>query len=154
MVVDAQNVAREILEVVPTLMRTIRLEMRSRRRPDLSVVQFRALVYLDLYPGASLSALAEHLGLTLPTVSQMINYLVEKGVVTRQESPVDRRRVMLSLTTQGKSLLDKSFAGTQTYLAKILSKLGRDDIGAIHQAMLLLGDVFQQSQATGSKGSD
>jgi DNA-binding MarR family transcriptional regulator len=139
---DADGIAREILETIPAVMSTIRTEMRSRRRSDLSVMQFRTLAYLSLYPGSSLSSLAEYLGLTLPTVSQMINGLVEKGVVTRQNSSTDRRRVMLSLTSGGHSLLEKSVRGTQARLVEILSPLQTQDIEAVHQALQLLNQLF------------
>jgi DNA-binding MarR family transcriptional regulator len=139
---DAEITAREVLKVVPEIMGTIRVEMRKRRRSDLSVMQFRALVFLDLNPGASLSALAEYLGLTLPTVSQMIDGLVKKGIVTRQESPVDRRRVQLGLTKRGKNLLEKSFSGTQARLAEILSQLDVGDMETVDGAMQLLDRLF------------
>ncbi len=142
MKVDADDVASEMLEVVPAVMGAIRVEMRSRRRADLSVVQFRALVYLKLNPGASLSALAEYLGLTLPSVSQMVDGLVKKGVVTRMDSSSDRRRLVLTLTPQGKSLLEKSLSGTQAHLTETLNRLNAEDIEAVHQAMLLLEALF------------
>ncbi len=139
---DRDELAREVLEVIPAVMGTIRADMRSLRRSDLSVMQFRCLVYLNLNPGASLSALADQLGLTLPTVSQMINGLVSNGVVTRKDSSADRRCVMLALTPQGQHLLEKSFAGTQAHLGEILSRLEADEIGVVHQAMLVLKDLF------------
>ncbi len=145
--IDVDELAQEVLEVVPAVMGTIRTEMRGLRRSDLSVMQFRSLVYLNLNPGASLSALAEQLGLTLPTVSQMIDVLVDKGVVTRQDSSTDRRRVMLTLTHQGQLLFEKSFSGTQAHLAEILSRLEVDDIRLVHQAMLLLKGLFGQSKS-------
>jgi DNA-binding MarR family transcriptional regulator len=144
---DASEVARKMLEVIPAVMSTIRSEMRSRRRSDLSVMQFRTLVYLNLYPGTSLSALAEYLGLTLPTVSQMINGLVEKGVVSRVDSSTDRRRVMLSLTKPGKALLDRSLIGTQARLAEILLNMGAEDIRAVQRVMQLFGELFCQPQS-------
>jgi DNA-binding MarR family transcriptional regulator len=144
---DASEVARKMLEVIPAVMSTIRSEMRSRRRSDLSVMQFRTLVYLNLYPGTSLSALAEYLGLTLPTVSQMINGLVEKGVVNRVDSSTDRRRVMLSLTEPGKALLDRSLIGTQARLAEILLNMEAEDIRAVQRVMQLFGELFCQPQS-------
>lgn len=143
---NADLLAHELLGVVPAVMTAIRSEMRSRRGSDLSVMQFRTLVYLNLYPGASLSALAEHLGLTLPTVSQMINSLVRKGMVSRQESPTDRRYVVLSLTSQGNTLLEKSLTGTQSHLSEILSGLAAEEMGSVHQVMLLLEQLFCQPQ--------
>ena len=54
--------AREVMETVPLVMRFIRMEMRSRRAPSLSVPQFRVLTFLSHKPGAPLSSVAEHLG--------------------------------------------------------------------------------------------
>ena len=44
----------QVLEVVPTVMRFIRTQMRSHRSLDLSVPQFRALVFIERTDGASL----------------------------------------------------------------------------------------------------
>lgn len=82
---SADTIARELLEVVPVIMRTIRAEMRSHRGADMSVVQFRALLFLNRNPGTSLSAVAEHLDLTLPTVSKMIDGMVANHLVTRED---------------------------------------------------------------------
>ncbi|MCP3058213.1 MarR family winged helix-turn-helix transcriptional regulator [Myxococcus sp. K38C18041901] len=49
-------------------------------------------------PGMPLSSLAERLGLSLPSVSQMAERLVKLGYVTRREDPEDRRRKSLAVT--------------------------------------------------------
>lgn len=138
----SDSIAREILEVVPLIMRTIRMEMRSRRSADLSVVQFRALLFLDRNPGASLSTVAGHLGLTLPTVSKMIDRMVADQVVTRGDSTDDRRRMTLVLTAQGKSLLEKAHRGTEHRLQEILAGLGPGERETVHQAVQLLQGLF------------
>src|SRR4030042_6511601 len=87
-----------LLEVVPSIMRHIRHELRSHAMQGLTVPQFRTLNYLRRHPDASLSSVAEHLGLTPPTVSKMIQKLVEQGIIIRN-SALDRRQVRLSLST-------------------------------------------------------
>ncbi len=104
---SAEAVAREILDVVPFAMRLIREEMRSRRGADLTIPQFRSLIFLQRAPGAALHQVAEHLGLTPPTVSKMINSLVERGLIERPDSAADRRRVELRLTARGTTLIDR-----------------------------------------------
>ena len=101
--------AQEILEVVPAVMRAIRAEMRRHRTADLSVPQFRALAFINGKADASLSDVAEHIGLTLPSMSKIIEGLVTRKLVTRQTHPTDRRRLMLALTARGQTAL-QSFA--------------------------------------------
>ncbi len=51
---SADAVARELLDVVPVIMRTIRAEMRSHRSNDLTIPLFRSLMFLERHPGVSL----------------------------------------------------------------------------------------------------
>jgi DNA-binding MarR family transcriptional regulator len=102
-----EAVARAILDVVPFAMRLIRKEMRRRRGADLTVPQFRSLLFLQRTPGAALRQVADHLGLTPPTVSKMIHGLVERGLIERPDSASDRRRVELRLTARGTTLVDR-----------------------------------------------
>ena len=102
--------AEQLLEVTPLIMRRIRAEMRRRTMPGLSVPQFRALNYLRQHPGASLNVVAEHLGLTPPTASKLIQKLVADRVVARRVAS-DRRRVCLSLTHSGITALSAARGG-------------------------------------------
>jgi DNA-binding MarR family transcriptional regulator len=109
--VTAAECAESIVDVVPLVMRAIQAEMRSARTRGLSVPQFRALAYIDYHPGASLSDVAEHVGLTLPSTSKMIDGLVARELVARDVCAVDRRRIALALTERGRSVLDSARRG-------------------------------------------
>ncbi len=137
--------AREVLDVIPQIMRAIRADLRRGRDADLSVAQFRTLVYLGRQSGASLSELAEHIGLTLPSMSKLVDGLVDRGLANRAEDPKDRRRLMLCLTGQGQALVEASLHGTQSYLAGILDKLSREQRATIVAAMDALRQVFDAS---------
>jgi DNA-binding MarR family transcriptional regulator len=71
-------------------------------------------------------ALMDRLGLTSGTVSVRIDQLVERGLVTRESDPLDRRGALVQLTDQG---LDQCDACTPAYLAdedRLLSALTVD----------------------------
>ncbi len=134
--------ARDVLEVVPSIMGTIRTEMRRHRTADLSVPQFRTLAFIDRNSGAALSEAAEHIGLTLPSMSKLIDGLVARKLVTRQTHPEDRRRLTLALTTRGLAALQASRAATRACLAEDLSALTDRERETIKQAMQILRPVF------------
>jgi DNA-binding MarR family transcriptional regulator len=141
--------ARHLLETVPLVMRTIRSEMRTHRAPDLSVPQFRALGYIDRNPGASLSGVAEHMGLTLPSVSKLVDGLVARALATRQEDRADRRRVVLRLTPAGRNTLAAARKAAQQRLAARLAAFSNNDRAAISQAMTLLRSAFASGPRAG-----
>ncbi len=134
--------AQEILDVVPAVMRTIRAELRRHRVADLSVPQFRTLAFIDRQTDASLSDLAEHIGLTLPSMSKIVDGLVMRKLVTRQTHPVDRRRMTLALTARGQTALQASRAATRACLAEDLAALSDHQRETIVQALEILRPLF------------
>jgi ABC-2 type transport system ATP-binding protein len=142
-----EECARELLETVPTIMQDIKTQMRSHRTPDLTIPQFRTLVYADRNPGTSLSDLAEHLGLTLPSTSKLVDDLLKRGFITREEHPIDRRRLKLALTVRGIEILDASRTATLAYFAKKLVNTSASDRAAIIQAMNTMHLVLQTNKS-------
>src|SRR5512139_1559729 len=142
MATSPEACAQEILEVVPTVMRAIRAEMRRHRTADLSVPQFRTLAFIDRKADASLSDVAEHIGLTLPSMSKIVDGLVNRKFVTRQTHPTDRRRMTLTLTTRGQTALQASRAATRACLAEELAALSDRQRDTVVQAMEILRPVF------------
>ena len=142
--------AQEILEVVPGVMRTIRAELRRHRTADLSIPQFRTLAFIDRNVDASLSDVTEHIGLTLPSMSKIVDGLVTRKLVTRQTARDDRRRMTLALTARGLTALQTSRAATRACLAEDLAALNDRQREIIVQAMGILRPVFT-SQGEGEK---
>jgi DNA-binding MarR family transcriptional regulator len=134
--------AQQILEAVPMVMAAIRTEMRSHRGSDLSVPKFRVLIFLNRHEGASLSAIAEHLGLTLPSMSKMIDGLVARNMVTRQTDPEDRRRVTLVPTALGRTAMQSPYKATESWLAERLAALPASERRTILKAMQVLESIF------------
>jgi MarR family transcriptional regulator for hemolysin len=134
--------ARQALDVVPLVMRAIRAEMRRHRMPGISVPQFRALAFLNRQPGASLSDVAEHIGLALPSMSKMVDGLVGRHLVRREVHPDDRRRVTLSLTRQGRAVQEAARAATQSSLAQRLAALSASERARVVEVMELLRPLF------------
>jgi MarR family transcriptional regulator for hemolysin len=139
--------AQEVLDVVPVVMRTIRAEMRRHRTADLSIPQFRTLNYINRQADASLSDVAEHIGLTLPSMSKIVDGLVARKFVTRQTHPIDRRRMTLALTARGLTALETSRAATRACLAEDLAALSDRQREIVAQAMEILRPVFTSQGA-------
>jgi DNA-binding MarR family transcriptional regulator len=138
----AQACAAEILETIPAVMRFIRAQMRRHRGSDLSVPQFRTLVFLSRNPGASLSAMAEFVGLSLPAASRLVEGLVRKNFVERRIPPSNRRVVALSISTRGQRSVSTARRATVRKLAEVLASLRGDQRVAIQRALRTLRQEF------------
>jgi DNA-binding MarR family transcriptional regulator len=145
--ISTKACARALLDVVPLIMRTVRTEMRQHRAAELSVPQFRTLTFLSHQPGASLSAVAEHIGLTLPAMSTLVEGLVERKLVARAPAPDDRRRITLTLTSQGRASWEATHAAAEARLADRLGSLSAADCELVLRALQILRPVFASKPA-------
>ena len=139
--------AREVMETVPVVMRFIRMEMRSRRAPSLSVPQFRVLTFLSRRPGAPLSSVAEHLGVARSTASATVDRLVRRQLVSRTTHPEERRSVVLTLTPVGAQQLQQAREAAATQMAKVLAGLPAAELLQVTQGLTLLSHAFKEIAA-------
>lgn len=82
----------------------------SARALDITPQQHQALLAIRGQPGPeklSVGRLAEHLFIKHNSAVELIDRLVEKGLLSREEDPEDRRRMRLELTPHAHELLDR-----------------------------------------------
>ncbi len=95
----------------PTLLELVlRVQGEFRRNLEpirVTPLQAGVILYLQRHPDAKLTDATEALCLRLPTLSVVVNDLVENRWVTRRHSVEDRRALCLSLTRQGQALARK-----------------------------------------------
>ncbi|MGA2972566.1 MAG: MarR family winged helix-turn-helix transcriptional regulator [Candidatus Bathyarchaeia archaeon] len=144
---SADGCAREVLDVVPLVMRGIREQLRKHGARVLSVPQFRTLLFINRRKGTSLSEVAEHIGLTLPSMSTLIDGLVGRNLAVRRTDPDDRRRMTLTLTERGQASLQIAREATQAHLAEHLGHLTEQERKTIITAMQLLRSSVSESSA-------
>ena len=131
----AREAAAAVLETVPLVMRAIRARMREGRPEAISVPQFRALVFIRRHPGTDLSAVAAHVGTSLPAASELVARLVRQDLVVREADLVSRRRIRLTLTPVGLADLESAERRTSEWLADLLSRLDATRLVALADAL-------------------
>ena len=103
--VQARETAREILEIIPLVMRTVAAELRAAGEMP-APAHFGLLSILSVRP-RMLTELASLQGVSLPTMSNSISAMVERGWVRRAAPDGDRRVVMIEVTPTGRAALER-----------------------------------------------
>jgi DNA-binding MarR family transcriptional regulator len=142
------------METALLVTRRVRADVRRHRPAKLSVSQFRGLAYLQAHPDASLSVVADYLGLTPPATSKLMEELVRRKLVIRRTAPSDRRRAMLRLTARGQASLRSAFDTTRAGLAELLTTLTPSERGAIVGAMELVRVAVAPASESGDDAHD
>lgn len=86
--------------------------------------------------GLKVSEISRYLGLTPPTVTQLINSLEAKELVERQPDPSDRRVVRIRLTKQGKIITRKGRDHMNTTLNRLVEYLGEEESDQLAELLL------------------
>ncbi len=141
--------ADEVLETVPLIMQAIGCHMRSQT-PELSLPQFRAMVFVRQHPQASLSDAAGFVGLGLSRTSKLVNALVSRDLMSRHEDAQDRRRVRLALTPAGQAMLENARQAAAAHLARTLAGCTEEQRTAINNAMQVLRPAFNTTASRGN----
>jgi len=102
---------------------------------DVTLPQFRSLVVLATAGPQTVSALADRLAVHASTMTRMCNRLVTRGLVVRAPSAVDRREVVIALTTMGTSVVENVMAARRRELDEVVRRMGDDDRVAVVTAL-------------------
>jgi DNA-binding MarR family transcriptional regulator len=109
----------------------------------ISAHQAGILGHLDTEEPIKLTALAEHMGVTLATMSLGIKRLVERGFVRQERDPGDKRCTQLRLTEAGARLKEANSVLDPERVARVLARLSPDDQRAAIHGLSLLAQSAQ-----------
>jgi len=130
---------------VSRLARRLRVErlMPELAEPALSDTQLAALATLERHGAMSPGDLAEHEKVQPPSMTRVIAALVDWGLVTRAPHPTDRRQVILTVTPEGRSLVQKVRRRKEAWLARRLAELSPQERATLREAAPILEKLSQ-----------
>ena len=105
---------------------------------ELSAHQASLLDHLDEIEAMSMTSLAEHMGVTVATMSLAIDRLERRGYVRRDRDPQDGRRVLLRVTKAGVRLRDAKSVLDPIRVEQVLNQLSAADRAAALRGLELL----------------
>jgi DNA-binding MarR family transcriptional regulator len=111
---------------------------------NLTMPQLKALLVLSLRPDASGQDVTDVMGISLATVTGIMDRLVAQGLVARREDPRDRRIRRLDLTPAGRELIDGINTAGAAHQRRLLAHLPVDKLLVIEQAV---GYILEAAEA-------
>ena len=138
---QARETAREILEIIPLVMRTVAAELRAAGELP-APAHFGLLSILSERP-RMLTELASIQGVSLPTMSNSISAMVDRGWVKRgSPGNGDRRVIMIEVTPTGRAALERVARAAEAHLAEVLVALDAPSRRRLHGGLGVLRRVF------------
>ncbi len=142
------NRINHILKLADDIYRVIKFSVPPEwLASNMTVAQLRVLLLIHSEGHIRMSAIATALGVKDATATGIVNNLVEKGLVTREEDPEDRRLVICALSSLGEATMNSMWALGQSKMHQMLQGLTAEQLKKAEEvAGFLLANVISKSK--------
>ncbi|MBS1662067.1 MAG: MarR family transcriptional regulator [Bacteroidetes bacterium] len=141
------EVAGSLRTVIHRLVKLLRRETKNEAQLSLTERAALGLLYNqgELLP----SDIAKAEKVTTQSISQVINRLVELKYIVKKSSTEDKRKVLLSLTPEGRGYVEQLRQDKTEWLSKVLhEKASAEEMDVLMQAIKILGRLMNDEEVT------
>ena len=121
---DSQKTSKALREWVEiTTHRAMRDQSRYVKSLGFSMSQFFLLMRVYYKKQCGISDLSGHMEITTPAASQMVDKLVQNGLIERAEDPHDRRAKQVTLSPKGRALIERSIEERYRWMDELTGRM-------------------------------
>jgi DNA-binding MarR family transcriptional regulator len=114
------------------------------RAASVSMPQMMALFRVHYHGPCGVSEIADHLDVSRAAASQLVDRLVQQGLLRRWEHPTDRRIKLVALTEAGASLVAEGIDARQRWMDELTEVLSLEEQRSIADTLGRLTEAAQQ----------
>lgn len=112
----------------------------------LSTPQFSLLMQLHHRGTCGMSQISEQFAVTPAAASQLVDKLVQNGLVQREEDPHDRRAKSLTLTEKGRELILQGIEQRYRWVEALAGKFTAEERAKVDEALNLLTEAIRKTE--------
>ena len=110
-----------------------------------SLGQIKLMAHLYQHGQQTVGEVATGLGVSMPTASELVDRLVEDGMVERTANPADRRQVLLGLTPKAHAFATRMRALRRAQLRAALDRLTPEERPVFVRSLEALVEALRQN---------
>ncbi|MEZ4669188.1 MAG: MarR family transcriptional regulator [Anaerolineae bacterium] len=148
-----RRLAEELLHVMPNMRRLFALYMRETGEEETTMMQTMVLHQIIEHP-ITASELAKRRRVSLQAASALVQSMVEKGWLTREPSPTDRRQFILQITPEGIAKAETVKNQLTYYMERFLEGLTEEEVVAAQTFLPALSRILNSQDTCDVKEED
>jgi DNA-binding MarR family transcriptional regulator len=145
-----EKVAKDLLSMPPLIFRRIRSRLNRNNFNDYAVnittLHFEIMMLLEDEGVLHLAEIGEKLFIAKAHMTQLVNKLVELKLVERTLDSSDRRIINISLTAQGRCVLNQHKDNIMTSILESISSLTNQELQDLSVSLNRLKDILSRLQ--------
>jgi DNA-binding MarR family transcriptional regulator len=116
----------------------------------VTMPQAKLLYLLSALGDLHMSDLVTQLGVSLSTVSGLVDRVVESGLAARHEDPVDRRQVVVGLTAAGTAFIDRFRELNARQMRALLALIDDEELANLRRSLHALSTAATRLAVDGA----
>ena len=129
------------------MQRSLRGIMGSMKQNGLSMPQIYTLMFLFHEGEVRISDIGVLMDVGKAAASQLVERLVQQGLVERVEDESDRRAKKIRLLPKSLRLIEKGLAVQRQQMGQLMSQLSPEQMATVQQAFMYLIEVMRKSDS-------
>ena len=105
-----------------------------------SMVQMRVLYFVNSKKSPSMKEVSEYFCISSPSATEMIERLINSGLLTRKSNLEDRRSVNIAITAKGKKELNAAKKIASKFISKAVSNLSKKELGNFLEILIKINN--------------
>ncbi|MBN1800616.1 MAG: winged helix-turn-helix transcriptional regulator [Candidatus Lokiarchaeota archaeon] len=122
---ELSQIIKKWIEI--TMHKSMHNFFKFSKENDLSIHQIGALIRIYRKRDCNVSILGADMGVSSAAASQMLDRMVQLGLIERTIDPEDRRIKNFKLTEKGLDLINESFHISQSWIEDLVHALRNDE---------------------------
>jgi len=133
---NKQTIQEELMNLAYQIARQMRKQMggsaHGTLKDKVSPYQMHVLFHVA-QQAVTMGELADEMNITLPSATSLVDRLVKRGWVERQQDPEDRRIIRLAITDAGRKLCVAMKAERSRAFKLLLDAMPEEDLQSLHR---------------------
>ncbi len=139
------RLSQSIAQLMPNIIQGVHIGFLSKTK--LTHTQFFVLVAIHSRGRPTMRALSDNMQVSMPTMTGIIERLVNAGYVRRVLLEEDRRQVLVELTAQGTQMIKRFQTAAMERWQQVLSVLSQQQIEYFQSIVAKLNESLQQKKS-------
>lgn len=142
---DFIQTIRHFLDIVLHHLMSERFQLAKAN--GLSMQQLGMLMQLHHRGNCGISDLSDRFDITTAAASQLVDKLVQSGLIRREEDPHDRRAKLVNLTEKGRELVQQGVEAHYRWVNQLAAKLTPEEHAKVAEALHVMTEAARELEA-------
>jgi DNA-binding MarR family transcriptional regulator len=115
-----------VSELIPGIIKGAQVDFLFEQK--ITQLQFITLITVSYFEPCPMSKLAANMRMSLPQATQIVERLINAGLLKREDAPSDRRIVLVRLTAKGEGCISNFKVMISKRWSEVLQNLNEDEL--------------------------